>query len=256
MEVKGLTALITGGASGLGAGAARALSAAGVRCALLDRNLELARAVAAEIDGLALACDVVETGQIEAALAAATAQLGTPRIVLNAAGIDVAIRTAGPRGAHSLEEFERVIRVNLTGTFNVARLAAQAMLGEPPLNEDGERGVIVNIASVVAQDGPLGQVAYAASKAGVQGMTLPMARDLAPFGIRVVTVAPGMFETPLASTIPQAWIDAIIPTVPFPKRWGNPLEFGALVRQICENSMLNGEMIRIDGAIRMGIERS
>ena len=256
MEVKGLTALITGGASGLGAGAARVLTAAGVRCALLDRNVELARELAAELNGIALGCDVVDGHAVEVALAEVCAKLGTPRIVLNAAGIDVAIRTAGAKGVHPLEEFERVIRVNLTGTFNVARLAAQAMIGEPPLNTDGERGVIVNIASVVAQDGPLGQVAYAASKAGVQGMTLPMARDLAPFGIRVVTVAPGMFETPLASGIPQSWIDSIIPTVPFPKRWGNPLEFGALVRQICENSMLNGEMIRIDGAIRMGIGRS
>jgi NAD(P)-dependent dehydrogenase (short-subunit alcohol dehydrogenase family) len=256
VDIRGLTALITGGASGLGAGAARVLSEAGARCALLDRNVDLAREVAAEIDGLALASDVVDTASIETALAAASAELGVPRIVLNAAGIDVAIRTAGPKGPHSLAEFERVLRVNLTGTFNVARLAAQAMTAEPPLNEDGERGVIVNIASVVAEDGPIGQVAYAASKAGVQGMTLPMARDLAPFGIRVVTVAPGMFETPLASGIPQSWIDAIIPTVPFPRRWGNPLEFGALVRQICENPMLNGEMIRIDGAIRMGIEHS
>ncbi len=256
MNIRGLVALITGGASGLGAGAARALAAAGVRCALLDRNLELAREVAAEIDGLALACDVVDTAAIEAALATVIAEWGAPRIVLNAAGIDVAIRTAGSKGAHPLEAFERVIGVNLTGTFNVARLTAQAMIGEAPLNTDGERGVIINIASVVAEDGPVGQVAYAASKAGVQGMTLPMARDLAPFGIRVVTVAPGMFETPLASGIPQEWIDAIIPTVPFPQRWGKPREFGALVRQICENPMLNGEMIRIDGAIRMGIARS
>ncbi len=256
MKVAGLTALITGGASGLGAGAARVLSAAGVRCALLDRNLDLARELAAELGGIALGCDVVGGAGVAAAIDEVSAKLGTPRIVLNAAGIDVAIRTAGPKGAHSLDEFERVIRVNLIGTFNVARLAAQAMIALPPLNEDGERGVIVNIASVVAQDGPIGQVAYAASKAGVQGMTLPMARDLAPYGIRVVTVAPGMFETPLAAGIPQAWIDSIIPTIPFPKRWGKPLEFGALVRQICENPMLNGEMIRIDAAIRMGIDRA
>ncbi len=252
MNLQGLTALITGGASGLGAGAARVLTAAGVRCALLDRNLELARALAAELGGIALGADVVDGAAVEAALAEVGTTLGTPRIVLNAAGIDIAVRTASPKGAHPLDEFERVIRVNLTGTFNVARLAAHAMIGLPPLNADGERGVIINIASVVAEDGPLGQVAYAASKAGVQGMTLPMARDLAPYGIRVLTIAPGMFHTPLASGIPQDWIDRIIPTVPFPKRWGNPLEFGALVRQICENSMLNGEMIRIDGAVRLG----
>lgn len=252
MNVNDLCAVITGGASGLGAGAARVLSKAGVKCALLDRNLELANELAAELGGIAIQCDVVDGPGVEAALAQVTEKFGAPRILLNAAGIDVAVRTAGAKGAHPLDEFERVIRVNLTGTFNVARLVAQGMVGIDSLNEDGERGVIINIASVVAQDGPLGQVAYAASKAGVQGMTLPMARDLAPFGIRVMTIAPGMFETPLASGIPQDWIDRIIPTVPFPKRWGNPLEFGALVLHICENPMLNGEMIRLDGAIRMG----
>jgi NAD(P)-dependent dehydrogenase (short-subunit alcohol dehydrogenase family) len=195
---------------------------------------------------------VADGAGVAAAVKRVAELVGTPRIVLNAAGIDIAVRTANAKGAHSLEEFERVIRVNLTGTFNVCRVAAHAMIGLDPINEDGERGAIVNIASVVAEDGPVGQVAYAASKAGVQGMTLPMARDLAPYGIRVVTIAPGMFHTPLASGIPQDWIDRIIPTVPFPKRWGNPLEFGALVRQICENPMLNGEMIRIDGAVRLG----
>ncbi len=252
MNVAGQCAVITGGASGLGAGAARILSQAGVKCALLDRNLELATALAAELGGIAIECDVVDGPGVEAALVQVTETLGTPRILLNAAGIDVAVRTAGAKGAHPLDDFERVIRVNLTGSFNVARLVAQGLIGVDPITDDGERGVIINIASVVAQDGPLGQVAYAASKAGVQGMTLPMARDLAPFGIRVMTIAPGMFETPLASSIPQDWIERIIPTVPFPRRWGNPLEFGALVLHICQNAMLNGEMIRIDGAIRMG----
>lgn len=252
MDIKGQVALITGGASGLGAGAAKVLSKAGARCALLDRNLSLAQNLAQELDGLAIECDVSQGPAVEAAVAEVCESLGTPRIVLNAAGIDIAVRTASPKGPHSLEEFQRVINVNLSGTFNVSRIAAHGMIGLEPLTEDGERGVVINIASVVAQDGPVGQAAYAASKAGVQGMTLPMARDLAPYGIRVMTIAPGMFETPLASGIPQEWIDSIIPSVPFPKRWGNPLEFGSLVQHICENSMLNGEMIRIDGAIRMG----
>ena len=252
MNVEGQVALITGGASGLGAGAARILTKAGAKCALLDRNLPLAEELAAELGGMAVECDVSDGPGVEAAVAKVVDTLGTPRIVLNAAGIDIAVRTASPKGAHPLDEFERVIRVNLTGTFNVSRVTAYGMIGLDPLDEDGERGVVINIASVVAQDGPIGQAAYAASKAGVQGMALPMARDLAPYGIRVMTIAPGMFETPLASGIPQEWIDNIIPTVPFPKRWGNPLEFGALVQQIAENSMLNGEMIRIDGAVRLG----
>lgn len=252
MNVQGQVALITGGASGLGAGAARILTKAGARCALLDRNLGLAETLAAELGGIAIECDVVNGPAVEAAVDRVVEALGTPRILLNAAGIDVAIRTANQKAPHPLEEFERVIAVNLTGTFNVARIVAHRLTSAEVLNEDGERGVIINIASVVAQDGPIGQAAYAASKAGVQGLALPMARDLAPFGIRVVTIAPGMFETPLASGIPQEWIDTIIPTVPFPKRWGNPLEFGALVQQICENTMLNGEMIRIDGAVRLG----
>ncbi len=252
MDVKGQVALITGGASGLGAGAARVLTKAGARCALLDRNLALAEELASELGGMAIECNVVDGEAVEAAVDKVVATLGAPRILLNAAGIDVAIRTANDKAPHPLAEFERVIAVNLTGTFNVARIVAHRLTSAEPLNDDGERGVIINIASVVAQDGPIGQAAYAASKAGVQGLALPMARDLAPYGIRVVTIAPGMFETPLASGIPQDWIDKIIPTVPFPKRWGNPLEFGALVQQIAENTMLNGEMIRIDGAVRLG----
>lgn len=252
MEIQGQVALISGGASGLGAGAARVLSEAGVKCALLDRNLDLATQLADELGGIALECDVSDGPGVEQAIAEVCEAIGTPRIILNAAGIDIAVRTASPKGPHSYEEFKRVVDVNLNGTFNVSRLGAYQMIGLESLNEDGERGVVINIASVVAQDGPIGQAAYAASKAGVQGMTLPMARDLAPFGVRVMSIAPGMFETPLASSIPQEWIDNIIPTVPFPKRWGNPLEFGSLVKHICENSMLNGEMIRLDGAIRMG----
>ena len=252
MDLNGQVALITGGASGLGAGAARVLTKAGAKCALLDRNLAMAEELAAELGGMAVECDVSDGPGVEAAIAKVVETLGTPRILLNAAGIDIAVKTANAKGPHPLDEFERVIRVNLTGTFNVARVAAYAMIGLDPLNEDGERGVVINIASVVAQDGPVGQAAYAASKAGVQGLALPMARDLAPYGIRVMTIAPGMFETPLAAGIPQEWIDNIIPTVPFPKRWGNPLEFGALVQQICENTMLNGEMIRVDGAVRLG----
>jgi NAD(P)-dependent dehydrogenase (short-subunit alcohol dehydrogenase family) len=253
MDIKDQVALITGGASGLGAGAARVLSHAGAKCALLDRNFVLAEELAEEIGGIAIECNVVDGEAVETAVDKITETLGVPRILLNAAGIDVAIRTANDKGPHPLAEFERVIAVNLTGTFNVARIVAHRLTGTGPLNEDGERGVIINIASVVAQDGPIGQAAYAASKAGVQGLALPMARDLAPYGIRVMTIAPGMFETPLAAGIPQEWIDNIIPTVPFPKRWGKPLEFGALVKQICENTMLNGEMIRVDGAVRLGI---
>ena len=253
MDLQGVAILITGGASGLGAGAAKVLSDAGAKVGLLDRNLELAEKVAAELGGVAAECDVTDTASLEAAIAKTRESIGVARVILNCAGIDVAIRTANRKQPHPLDEFQRVIDVNLTGTFDASRLAANEMLSLDTL-EGGERGVIVNVASMVAFDGPLGQSAYAASKMGVAGMTLPMARDLAPYGIRVVSIAPGMFETPLATSVPDQWLDEIIPTIPFPNRWGNPLEFGALVKHICENPMLNGETIRIDAAVRLGVQ--
>lgn len=248
MNIQGKAVLISGGASGLGAGTARMVAAAGGFPVLLD--VQAGEDLAAELGGLYFRCDVTSESDVQAALAGAAERFGGIHGAVCCAGIAPAATTAGKRGAHPLEVFERVIRVNLIGTFNVSRLAAQAMRDNAP-NEGGERGVIVNTASVAAFDGQIGQVAYAASKAAVAGMTLPMARDLASSGIRVVTVAPGIFETPMLAGLPQEVQDSLGQQVPFPSRLGRAEEYAALVRHIFENSMLNGETIRLDGAIRM-----
>ncbi|GAA5513221.1 putative oxidoreductase Rv1144 [Deinococcus carri] len=250
MNLSGKTVLITGGASGLGAGTARMVAEAGGHPVLLDLNAEAGEALARELGGLFRRTDVTSEDDVAAAIVAAREAFGGLHGAVNCAGVAPAAVTAGKRGPHPLELFERVIRVNLIGTFNVVRLAAQAMLDNPP-EGDGERGVIVNTASVAAFDGQVGQAAYAASKAGVAGMTLPLARDLSRGGIRVMTIAPGLFETPMLAGLPQEVQASLGAQVPFPSRLGHPEEYARLVRQIFENPMLNGETIRLDGAIRM-----
>jgi NAD(P)-dependent dehydrogenase (short-subunit alcohol dehydrogenase family) len=251
MNINGQAAIVTGGASGLGAQTARELAKRGARVAVLDRNAEGARAVAAEIGGLGVECDIVSSQSVIAALQAASAAHGDARILMNIAGIGTAKRLIGKDGTPMpLEDFKRVIDVNLVGTFNVIRLAAAQMVKLEAMT-DGERGVIVNTASVAAFDGQVGQEAYAASKGGIVSLTLPLARDLAQFGVRVVTIAPGLFLTPLMAELPQAVQESLAASIPFPKRLGRPEEFAHLAATIVENIALNGEVIRLDGALRM-----
>lgn len=250
MQIDGIPALVTGGASGLGQATAEALAAAGARVAVLDRNAEAAGRVAAAIGGVACACDVADGPSAEAAIAQARDAHGAARIVVNCAGIATPGRVVGRDGPLPLDAFERVVRVNLFGTFNILRLAAAGMQALDPL-EDGERGVVINTASVAAFDGQIGQAAYAASKGAVAAMTLPVARELARSGIRVVTIAPGLFHTPLMDTLPADLMQSLAATVPFPPRLGRPAEFAAMVLSIVTNAFLNGETIRLDGALRM-----
>ena len=251
MRIAGEVAVVTGGGSGLGAGASRVLAAAGARVALLDVNLAGAEAVAAELGGLALRCDVADEASARAALDEVAARLGPVRILVNCAGIGPSARIVGRDGPHDLALFRKVVEVNLVGTFNMMRLAAARMQDLPAL-EDGERGVVVMTASVAAFEGQVGQAAYAASKGGVAALTLPAARELARAGIRVATIAPGTFDTPMLATVSQEVRDSLARQVPFPPRLGRPEEYGSLVRFICENPLLNGETVRLDGAIRMG----
>ncbi|WP_269509524.1 SDR family NAD(P)-dependent oxidoreductase [Burkholderia sp. IMCC1007] len=249
MEIRGNVFLITGGASGLGAGTARMLAQAGGKVVLADLNEAAGTALANELGGVFVRCDVSGEADAQAAVDAAT-HAGTLRGLVNCAGIAPAAKTVGKDGAHPLDVFAKTISVNLVGTFNMIRLAAAAMAATAP-NDAGERGVIVSTASVAAYDGQIGQAAYAGSKAGVAGMTLPIARDLSRHGIRVMTIAPGLFETPMLLGMPKDVQDALGAMVPFPPRLGKPDEYAMLVRQIVENPMLNGEVIRLDGAIRM-----
>jgi NAD(P)-dependent dehydrogenase (short-subunit alcohol dehydrogenase family) len=252
MNPPGKTFLVTGGASGLGGAAARMLIEAGANVVILDVNPETGARTAAEIGPQAhfRRTDVTSEGDVRAALMAAVECFGNVHGVINAAGIGHAERVLGRSGPHALETFERTIRINLIGTFNVIRLAAEALAGHPP-TESGERGVIVNTASVAAYDGQIGQAAYAASKGGIVALTLPIARELAKSGIRVMTIAPGIFDTPLLAALPEAARQSLGQQVPFPSRLGRPDEYAALVRHIIENEMLNGEVIRLDGALRM-----
>jgi len=250
MDPKGQAAIVTGGASGLGAATAQALAAAGAKVALLDVNLEAAQQMAAKIGGIAIRCDVADAKSGEDAIAQAKAKHGAARILVNCAGIGPAKRILGRDGVMPLEDYERVIRINLIGSFNVLRLAAAAMVDNAP-DDAGERGVHINTASIAAYDGQIGQVAYSASKGGIVGLTLPAARDLASRGVRVMTIAPGTFDTPLLAALPQEARDELGAQVPFPSRLGQPDEFAALARHIVENPMLNGETIRLDGALRM-----
>ncbi|WP_291432191.1 3-hydroxyacyl-CoA dehydrogenase [Deinococcus sp.] len=248
MNVQGKAILVTGGASGLGAATAHMIAGRGGHPIILDR--QDAAEMAGQLGGLAFTADVSSESDVQAAIDGARERFGAIHGAVNCAGIGNAAVTAGKKGPFPLELFERVIRVNLIGTFNVIRLAAQAMLENEP-GEGGERGVIVNTASVAAYDGQIGQAAYSASKGGVVGMTLPIARDLARSGVRVMTIAPGLFLTPMLQGLPQEAQDSLGAQVPFPSRLGVPDEYAALVAHIFENQMLNGETIRLDGAIRM-----
>ncbi|MQP64939.1 SDR family NAD(P)-dependent oxidoreductase [Niveispirillum sp. SYP-B3756] len=252
MEINEQTAaLISGGGSGLGAATARALAARGVRVALLDINPDAAATVATEIGGIAIRCDVTSADSAAQAVAEAAASHGPARIAINCAGIAPPAKILGRDGPHDLDLFRRVIEVNLIGSFNMLRLAAAGMAGLDPVNDDGERGVIINTASVAAFEGQVGQAAYAASKGGVHALTLPAARELARSGIRVATIAPGIFLTPMLLGLPQDAQDSLGKQVPFPSRLGKPDEYAALALHIIANSMINGETIRLDGAIRM-----
>jgi NAD(P)-dependent dehydrogenase (short-subunit alcohol dehydrogenase family) len=250
MDIKGHAAVVTGGASGLGAATAADLARAGAKVACLDVNIDGARAVAEKIGGCAVVCDVTDTAQAEAALAEARGKHGVARILINCAGIGPAKRIVGRDGPMPLGDFERVIKINLIGTFNMMRLVAADMQGMTPL-ADGERGVIVSTASVAAFEGQIGQAAYASSKGGVAALTLPAAREFAQFGIRVNAIAPGIFHTPMLFALPEEAQKSLAASVPFPKLLGRPEQFAALARHIIENTYLNGEVIRLDGALRM-----
>ena len=250
MRLDGIAAVVTGGGSGLGEATAVALAAGGAKVALLDMNLAAAQAVAERIGGIAAQCDVADPAQATAALAAATAAYGTARILINCAGVATPGRIVGKDGPLPLEAFERVVRVNLIGTFNMMRLFASELSKQDAL-EDNERGVIINTASVAAFDGQIGQPAYGASKAAVAGLTLPAARELARFGIRVMTIAPGIFGTPMLFGLSQEIQASLGASVPYPSRLGQPSEYASLALHIVANRMLNGETIRLDGALRM-----
>jgi NAD(P)-dependent dehydrogenase (short-subunit alcohol dehydrogenase family) len=250
MLLKDQAAIVTGGASGLGAATARKLAAQGAKVAVCDLNVKLAESVAAEIKGVAVACDVADAASAEAAIAAAAKAHGPARVLVNCAGIGVAKRVVGRDGPHSLADFDRVIRINLIGSFNMLRLATAEMTKLEPL-AGGERGVVINTASVAAYDGQIGQAAYSASKGGIVGMTLPIARELAQFGIRVLTIAPGLFLTPLLGSLPQEAQDSLAAAIPFPHRLGQPEEYASLAMHMIDNPYLNGEVVRLDASLRM-----
>ena len=250
MDIEGSSAIVAGGASGLGEATVRGLHARGALVTIADVNVEKGEALATELGLEFHACDVREEAQVQAAVERAAAAAGGLRIAVCCAGTGWAQKLAGSQGPHPLLPFETIISINLIGTFNVLRLSAAAMIATEPL-QDGERGVCVNTASIAAFDGQVGQIAYSASKGGVVGMTLPAARDLSQYGIRVNTIAPGLFDTPLLAALPEEARKALGAGIPFPQRLGRPAEYAQLVCQIVENQMLNGETIRLDGALRM-----
>ena len=250
MQIRNSIFLITGGASGLGAATAQMAAANGAKVVIADLQADLGEKLAKEIGGKYCRCDVTSEADGKAAVEAAVKAMGGLHVLVNCAGIGVAERTIGKEAPHDLARFTKVIGINLIGTFNMIRLAADAMAKAGP-NAAGERGVIINTASVAAFDGQIGQAAYSASKGGVVGMTLPIARDLSRNGIRVVTIAPGLFLTPMLLGLPKEAQDSLGKQVPFPSRLGKPEEYASLAKQIVENEMLNGETIRLDGAIRM-----
>jgi len=249
MQIEGATAIVVGGASGLGEATVRALAERGATVTIADVNVEKGQALGEELETDFVACDVREEAQVEEAVGRA-AKGGALRIAVCCAGTGWAQKVAGSKGPHDLLPFETIIAINLIGTFNVLRYAASAMIATEP-DAEGERGVCVNTASIAAFDGQIGQIAYSASKGGVVGMTLPAARDLSQYGIRVNTIAPGLFDTPLLAALPEEQRAALGAGVPFPRRLGAPAEYAQLACQIVENRMLNGETIRLDGALRM-----
>jgi NAD(P)-dependent dehydrogenase (short-subunit alcohol dehydrogenase family) len=251
MQLKDMAAIVTGGASGLGAATARRLAAQGAKVAVCDLNAKLAESVAAEIKGTAILCDVSDAASAEAAVAQASKAHGPARVLVNCAGIGVAKRVIGRDGPMPLADFDRVIRVNMIGTFNMLRLATAETSKLEPLAATGERGVVINTASVAAYDGQIGQAAYSASKGGIVAMTLPIARELAQFGIRVLTIAPGLFLTPLLANLPQEAQDSLAAAIPFPRRLGHADEFASLALHMIDNPYLNGEVVRLDAALRM-----
>jgi len=250
MKLQGQAAIVTGGASGLGAATARKLAAQGAKVAVADLNTKLAEELAKEIGGVAVQCDVADATSGEAAIVASAKAHGPARVLVNCAGIGVAKRVVGRDGPHALGDFDRVIRINLIGSFNMLRLAAAEMSKLEPL-EGGERGIVINTASVAAYDGQIGQAAYSASKGGIVGMTLPIARELAQFGIRVLTIAPGLFLTPLLGALPQEAQDSLAAAIPFPHRLGSPDEYASLALHMIDNPYLNGEVVRLDASLRM-----
>ena len=249
MKLTGVAAIVTGGGSGLGRATAEALAAKGANVTVFDLNPAAAEQAAKAIGGLAVAGDVADEASAGAAIAKAAAAHGPARVLVNCAGVGVAKRVVGRDGPHPLADFDRVIRVNLIGTFNMIRLASAAMSKLEPI--DGERGVVISTSSIAAYDGQIGQAAYSASKGGVVAMMLPLARELAQFGVRVNAIAPGIFMTPMLFGLPQAAQDSLGASVPFPARLGQPAEYAALAVHIVENGYINGETIRIDGALRM-----
>lgn len=251
MEIKNSVAIVSGGASGMGEATVRRLAASGAKVAVFDTNMERAEKIALETGSMAIGCDVTQAKNIEDAVAKVKDTLGPIRICVNCAGIVKSKRMVGKEGAMPLDEFRQVIEVNLVGTFNLMRVAAAAIIFAPPQGESQERGVIINTASVAAFEGQIGQTAYSASKGGIISMTLPAARELAQFGIRVLAIAPGLIDTPMFEKIPTEAREALAAMVPFPKRLGHPDEYARLVLHIIENEMLNGEVIRLDGALRM-----
>ena len=250
MNLEGQAAIVSGGASGLGRATAVALAASGVEVAILDINQDAAIDAAREAGGFAIACDVTDAASVEAAFVAARERHGPARIAVNCAGVGTAGRIVGRDGPLPLDAFRRVIEVNLIGSFNVMRLAAAEMSTLDPL-ADGERGIIISTASVAAYDGQIGQAAYSASKGGIVSLTLPAARELARYGVRVVAIAPGIFETPMLQGLPQNVRESLAASVPFPPRLGRPEEYAALLLHLCRNPMINGEVVRLDGALRM-----
>lgn len=251
MRIEGHAALVTGGGSGLGAGTAKALAEAGAKVAVLDIDMDKAEAVADEIGGLAIFCDVADASSAQQAVERARKAHGAARIAVNCAGIAPAARIVGKEGAMPLAEFSKVINVNLVGSFNIMRLSAADMAQLDPL-EDGERGIVISTSSVAAYEGQIGQAAYAASKGGISALTLPAARELARHGIRVLAIAPGLFGTPLLLNMPENVQQSLTETLLFPKRFGTPAEFAALAVHMVQNPVLNGEVVRIDNALRMG----
>jgi NAD(P)-dependent dehydrogenase (short-subunit alcohol dehydrogenase family) len=250
MDVRGQAALVTGGGSGLGGATAQALAERGAKVAVLDVNEAGAREIAGKVGGIAIKCDVTDVESATAAIEQAREKHGAARVLVNCAGIGIAKRILGRDGPMPLENFDRVVRINLVGSFNMMRLAAAEMAGAPPL-AGGERGVIVSTASVAAFEGQIGQAAYSASKGGIVALTMPAARELAQSGIRVLAIAPGIFSTPMLRALPEDVQASLGASVPFPKRLGAPEEFAALVMHIVQNAYLNGEVIRLDGALRM-----